>query len=112
MAEKIYMDETRKTYIFVECPDAVITDILKENLTTVELELYKVVYKELATVYIVSQKRKDREETFEFKTKKAAQKKYDALLEAELLAMAEWDAEEWGEFRETAKKDYQKWEKC
>ncbi len=112
MAEKIYMDDTMRTYSFIECPDAVITDILKEDLTTVELELYKVVYKKLATVYIVSQKWKDGGETFEFKTKKAAQRKYDALLEAELLAMAEWDAEEWDSFREIAKKDYQKWENC
>jgi len=112
MAEKVYIDETGKTYSFIECPDAVITDILKEDLTTVELELYKVVYKKLATVYIVSRKEHDCGETFEYKTKKSAQKKYDALLEAELLAMAEWDAEEWNSFREVAKKDYQKWEKC
>jgi hypothetical protein len=112
MAEKVYMDKTEKTYSFIECPDAVITDILKEDLTTVELELYKVVYKKLATVYIVSRKEHDCGETFEYKTKKSAQKKYDVLLEAELLAMAEWDAEEWESFREVAKKDYQKWEKC
>ncbi|MCK9576669.1 MAG: hypothetical protein M0R51_12170 [Clostridia bacterium] len=112
MAEKVYMDETMKVYSFMECPDAVITDMLKDDLITVELELYKVVYRELATVYIVSRKEQDCGETFEYKTKKSALKKYTALLEAELMARAEWDAEEWNNFREAAKQDYQKWEKC
>jgi len=84
MAEKIIIDMEKGTYTYPECPDTVIADIYKDSLLTgVKLELFKVQYKQ-ATEYVVLRDNYDGGETWQYKTKRAAQNKYRKFIEEEL----------------------------
>lgn len=109
---KIYLDSEMKTYTYAETPGAVITDIQVDRLENgAHLELFKVQYNGLKTVYVVLIDRDGNGETLEYKTKKSAQDKYNKLLEVTAFSAGEWDAEEWGNFRFQALKDGKKWKK-
>jgi len=85
MAEKIIIDMEKGTYTYPECPDTEIMDICKDTLMTgAKLELFKVQYKQVATEFVVLRDKQDGGQTWQYKTKRAAQNKYMKLIEEEL----------------------------